>query len=76
MLAVLIMLTPGRRNEFIECQKAKVRIAVLPVIDVKTCWNLTLVLLEQVYRLQEFARQWLQHPKYSDYRPVFITQHE
>jgi hypothetical protein len=36
MLAVLIRLTPGRRNEFIDCQKAKVGIAVLPIMDVKT----------------------------------------
>jgi len=39
MLAVLIPLTPGRRNEFIDCQKAKVHIAVHPIMDVKTRWN-------------------------------------
>jgi len=40
------MLTPGRRNEFIECQKAKVRITVLTIMDVKTHWNSTLDLLD------------------------------
>ena len=55
MLAVLITQTPGHRNEFIECQKAKVCIAVLPIVDVKTHWNPTLRLLERTYRLQEFT---------------------
>jgi len=36
MLGVLIMLTPGHRNEFIECQKAIVRIAVLCIMDLNT----------------------------------------
>jgi hypothetical protein len=57
MLAVLITLTPGRRNEFIDCQKAKVRIAVLLIMDVKTRWNSTLELLERTYRLREFTRE-------------------
>ena len=61
MLAVLITLTPGRRNEFIDCQKAKVRIAVLPIMDVKTRWNSTLELLERAYRLREFTREWFQN---------------
>jgi len=55
MLAVLITLTPGHRNEFIDSQKAKVRIAVLPSIDVKTLWNSTLKLLECAYLLWEFT---------------------
>jgi len=63
MLAVLITLTPGRRNEFIDCQKAKVRIAVLLIMDVKTRWNSTVELLERAYRLREFTREWLQNPK-------------
>jgi hypothetical protein len=42
MLTVLITLTPGRRNEFIDSHKAKVRFAVLPIMDVKTWWNSTL----------------------------------
>jgi hypothetical protein len=50
MLAVLITLTPGRRNEFIDCQNGKVGIAVLPIMDVKTRWNSTLELLEHAYR--------------------------
>ena len=45
MLAVLITLTTGRRNEFINSQEAKVSIAVLPILDVKTRWNSTLQLL-------------------------------
>jgi len=76
MLAVLITLTPGRWNEFIECQKAKVRIAVLPIIDVKTHWNSTLELLERAYSLQQFTHEWLQNPKYSEYWPLFTTQDE
>jgi len=76
MLAVLITLTPGRRNEFIDCQKVKVQIAELPIVDVKTGWNSTLQLLERVYRLREFTREWIKNPKYSDYRPLFTTQDE
>jgi hypothetical protein len=59
MLAVLITLTPGHQNEFIDSQKAKVRITVLAIMDVKTCWNSTLELLKCVYRLREFTREWL-----------------
>jgi len=76
MRAVLITLTPGCQNESIDCQKAKVRIAVLPIMDVKTRWNSTLELLERACRLQEFTREWLQNPKYSEYRPLFTTQDE
>jgi hypothetical protein len=76
MLAVLLTLTPGRRNEFIDCQKAKVRIAVLPIVDVKTRWNSTLELLERAYRLPEFTPEWLQNPKYAEYRLLFTTQDE
>jgi hypothetical protein len=49
MLAVLITLSLGRRNEFIDCQLAKLRIAVLLIFDVKTHWNSTQELLEHVY---------------------------
>jgi len=76
MLAVLIMLTPGRRNEYIECQKAKVRIAVLPIMDVKTWWNSTLQLLKRAYQLREFTREWLKHPKYSNYWSLYTTADE
>jgi len=76
MVAELITLTPGRRNEFIDCQKAKVCIAVLPIIDVKTRWNSTLEFLERAYRLREFTCEWLQNPKYSEYWPLFTTQDE
>jgi len=76
MLAVLITLTPGRQNEFNDCQKAKVRIAVLPIMDVKTRWNSTLELLEHAYQLREFTREWLPNPKYTEYRPLFTTQNE
>jgi len=76
MLAVLITLRRGRRNEFIYCEKAKVRIAVLPIMDVKTWWNSTLELLECTNWLREFMREWLQNSKYSDYRPLFTTQDE
>jgi len=53
MLAVLITLTPGRRNEFIHCHEANVRITILPITDVKTRWNSTLELLEHAYHLCE-----------------------
>jgi hypothetical protein len=76
MLDVLITLTPGRRNKFIDCQKAKVQIAVLPIMDVKTHWNSTLELLERAYHLQGFTHEWLQNPKYSEYRSLFTTQDE
>jgi len=46
---VLITLTPGRRNKFIDSQTANARIAVLPIIDVKTLWNSTLELCECAY---------------------------
>jgi len=76
MLAVFIKLTPGRQNEFIDFQKAKVRIAVLPIMDVKTRWNSTLELLEGAYRLRKFTHGWLQNPKYAQYRPLITTQDE
>jgi hypothetical protein len=76
MVAVLITLTPGHRNNVIDCQKANVRIAVLPIMDVKTHWNSALELGERAYRLREFTREWLKNPEYSDYRPLFTTQDE
>jgi len=76
MLAALMTLTPGRRNEFIDCQKAIVRIAILPIIDVKPRWNSTLKLLECGYRFREFTPEWLKNPQYNDDRPLFRTQDE
>jgi hypothetical protein len=76
MLAVLITLTPGHRNEYIDCQKAKVCITVLPIMDVKTRWNSTLELLERTYRFREFTTEWLQNLKYAEYRPLFTTHDE
>jgi len=76
MLALWIILTSGRRNKFIDCQKAKVRITVLPIVDVKTHWNLTLEFLERAYRLGEFTRKWLKHPKCSDYQSLYTTEDE
>jgi len=76
MLAVLITLTPGRRNKFIDCQKAKVRIAVLLIVDVKIGFNSALELLEHAYQLREFTREGLQNPEYSKYQPLFTTQNE
>jgi hypothetical protein len=70
------MLTPGRRNAFIDCQKAKEPIAVLPIMDVKTRRNSTLELLERAYQLREFTHEWLKNPKYSEYWPLFTTQDE
>ena len=59
MLTLLITLTPGCRNKFIEWQQAKFHIAVLPLMDVKTRWNSSQELLEWAYCLQEFTREWL-----------------
>jgi len=76
MLAVLITLTPGRQNEFIDCQKAKVWIAVLPTMDVNTPWNSTQELHEHACGLREFTRELLENPKYSEYRQLSTTQDE
>jgi len=76
MLAVLITLTPGRRNELIDCPKAKVHIAVLPIMDVKTRWHSTLELFERAYGLWEFTCVWLQNPKYAQYQQLFTTQND
>jgi len=70
MHAVLVMLTPGRWNKFIDCQKAKVQITVLLIIDVKTWWNSIMKLLEGAYQLREFTHEWLKNPTYIDYRPL------
>jgi hypothetical protein len=76
MLVVLITLTLCRRNEFIDCDNANVRIAVLPIMDMKTCWNSTLEKVERADRLRAFTREWLPNPKYSEYQPLFSTQDE
>ena len=76
MLAVLITLTAGRRNKFIDCQETKVRSAVLPIMNVKTRWNSTLELLKRAYRLRGFTCEWLENPKYTEYWPLFTTQDE
>jgi len=76
MLTVLIKLNPGRQNEFIDCQKANVCLAVLTIMDVKARWNSTLELPEPAFWLREFTCEWLKNPKYSDYQPLFTTQDE
>jgi len=76
MFALLITLTLGCRNKFIDCHNAKVRIVAIPVLDVKTCWNSILQLFERAFRLRELTCEWLQHPQYSDYWPLFTTQDE
>jgi len=65
---------PGRWNEFIDCPKAKVRIAIQPIMDVITRWNSTIEFLEWIYQLWEFTREWLKNPMYSEYRLLFTTQ--
>ena len=47
---------------------------ILPILDVKTRWNLTLELVNHAYRLREFTCEWLNNPKYTDHRPLFTTQ--
>jgi len=74
MLAAFITLTPSCRNKSIDCQKAKVRIAVLPIVDVKIWWNSTLELFEQAYWFPEFSWEGRKNSKYSDYRPLVTTQ--
>jgi len=76
MLVVLIMLPPVRRNEFVDCHKARRRIAVVPIMDVKTWWNSTLELLEWAYQVRQFTREWLENPNYSEYWPLYTTQDE
>jgi hypothetical protein len=67
--AVLITLTPGRQNELSDCQKAKVRIAVLRIMDVKTRWNSSLELHERPSWLREFTSEWLQNLNFAEYWP-------
>jgi hypothetical protein len=43
-------------------------------MDVKTGWNFRLELLERVYRLREFTREFLRNPIYPNYHPLFTTQ--
>jgi len=74
MLAVLITLTPGCRNIFIDCLKATFLIAVLAIMNVKTCWNSTLELLKCAYSVREFTCEWLQNRRYAEFRPLFTTQ--
>jgi len=57
-------------------QMPTVRIAVLPMMDVKTLWNSTRGLLERDFRLREFTRGLLKNTKYSDYQSLFTIQDE
>jgi len=72
MLAILIMLTPGHQNKFIDCQKTHVGITVLSIIDVKAQWNSTLELLERAYQLTEVTNKSLNNANYGDYQ-AFCT---
>jgi len=67
---------PGCRNGFIDCQKPKVRIAVVPIMDSNTWWDSTLELLERAHQLRELTPRWLKNPQYSDYQPIYTTQDE
>jgi hypothetical protein len=49
------------------CQTAKVRIAVLPILDVKIQWNLTPEVLERAFHVRELTREWLQNPQFTAY---------
>jgi len=70
------MLTPGRRNEFIDYQKAKVRIDELHMMEVRMRWNSTLELIESAYLSGWFTSKCLQNPTCSDYRLLFTTKDE
>jgi len=74
MHAVLIMLKPGQQNKFRDCKKATARIVALPIMVVKTRWNMTLEWLEQGYRLLEFTCKWLRNPTFTDYWALFTSQ--
>jgi len=76
MIAILFTLTLGHQNEFIDCQKAKVRITVVPIMGEKTQWNSQLELLACTYRLREFTCEWFHNTKSTDYQPLFPTQVE
>jgi hypothetical protein len=76
MFAAWIMMTSGCRNKFIDCQTAKVRIAVLPCIYVKTQWYSTLELLKRACRLREFTFEGLYNSNYIEYGPQYSTQDE
>jgi hypothetical protein len=76
MITVFSMLTPGCQNQFMDCQKVKVRIAVSPIMDVKTHWNSRLRLLERTYLLREFTREWLHNLKHDKYCRLFTTLYE
>jgi hypothetical protein len=45
-------------------------------MDVKTCWNSTLEMLERSYWLQDFTREWLWNSKYGEIRPLITTQYK
>lgn len=66
------MQTPGHRNKFSDCQKAKAWFAVLSIEDVKTSWNSKMELLMGVYWLGECSCQWLINPQYRYHRPLFM----
>ena len=76
MVNVLITLTPSRQNKYIDSQKPKLGVAVLPIMDMKTHSHSTLEMQDRAYQLQEFTRKLLQHLIYSDYRQLFATQDE
>jgi hypothetical protein len=76
MRGVLNTLTHGRRNKFIDCQKAKDWITIISIIDVKTRWNSIVELLEGANTLREFTPEWLKTPKYHNYWPIFTPQDE
>jgi hypothetical protein len=41
-------------------------VAVTVVLDVKTRWNLTLVILERAYHLHNYTEAWIAlHPEFS-----------
>jgi len=69
----MITLTPSLRNDFNDWQKAKIQIAVLPNMDLKTFWIFSLQLFERAYQLREFTHEWLKHLKYTDYQRIFTT---
>ena len=70
------MLTSGCQNVFIDYEKSKVPIAVVPIMDVNTVSNSSLEFLQRAYWSPEFTCKWLKNPTYNDCWPLFTTQDE
>jgi hypothetical protein len=55
-LAVLVNSSPQRRESFLNLQTARPQ--VLPISDVRTCWNSTFLMLIPALRLRSVIEVW------------------